>query len=162
MMTISTRLAGLASLMLVCASNPMKAADTTCGSRQCEEAICSSADVVKCSDWNDLGFDGWSPFPHLYRDGGAYGDVVAGKGLNGTAAWEHKIQPYFDETMFEDTGISVGTGPLYARFYAKFSPGYQFMMICGLQKQFYFMQSGGGRIMVGVTKAMDMGGTYAS
>jgi len=30
-------------------------ADTICGTQSCSEAICSTPNVIECSDWNDGG-----------------------------------------------------------------------------------------------------------
>src|SRR5260221_6835894 len=49
------------------------AADTDCGGAPCKEAICSSPDVIQCSDFDNDSFDGWTVTTsnsHLYRNGG--------------------------------------------------------------------------------------------
>jgi hypothetical protein len=158
-MTVSKRLPGLVLTVLSLLGHPALAADTSCGGQSCEESVCSSSDVLLCSDWNNGSYDGWSFSANRYSNGGDAGDVVASKGMNGTRAVEFKIKPAYDQTIWFGTGIPATSGPLHERMMVKFSPGYQFMMVCGLQKQFYFERS--NRIMVGVTKASDMGGSYA-
>src|SRR4030095_5011814 len=159
-MTMSKLPAGLLMTMIAFASNPALAADTNCGGAACEESICSSASVIECSDWNNGSYDGGAVSANAYTSGESKGGVVAGKGMNGTKGWEHKINVADADTVWFDKAVVTTNAPLYERMYVKFSPGYQFMMICGLQKMFYFNKT--NRIMVGVTKASDMGGSYAS
>jgi len=155
-MKLSTWLSGLVFAALPLVGGSIQAADTRCGNGTCSESICSSTAVIECSDWNDRNNDGWA----VSGNSPLLGSILAGKGYNGSAGWESKINIGSDATVWFDKGISSTSGPLHERHMVMFSPGYQFMMVCGLQKQFYFNRSG-GRVMVGVTKASDMGGAYA-
>jgi hypothetical protein len=154
-MTVSKRLPGLVLTVLSLLGHPALAADTSCGGQSCEESVCSASDTVLCSDWNDGGTDGWA----VSANSPQRGSIQAGKGYNGTRGWESRIDVGYDQTVWFDRSISCGSGPCHSRMMVRFSPAYQFMMVCGLQKQFYFNKP--DRIMVGVTKAKDMGGTYA-
>ena len=124
----------LSVLLVGLAATTAPGADLFCGNQPCEEAICSSSDVLLCSDWNDGDLDGW-----LYNQ--SYGGGIEdGVGLNGTKGWRHQVTEGRGDTIFGDEGLSsfnLGYGPAYGRFYVKFSPGYLFMPKCGLQKMFY-------------------------
>jgi hypothetical protein len=134
------------------------AADTTCAGLACEEAVlCASSFVIKCSDWNSGTLDGWSK--------NASEGLKPNIGFRGTPAWQATINKGDHSTLFFDTPVSgVGYGPLHARFYVKFSPGYLFMQSCGLQKMFYLDASitPYWRIMLGIAPAYNMKGSYAT
>ncbi len=144
--------------MLWLASSTALAADTECGEQACEEAICATSDVIVCSDWNDLSFDNWSVSSGADRKGGDRGDIYPGQGLNGTAGWNHNISVGVANSVFMGQGAAIAEaehrGPLYTRFYVKFSDNYNFNMHCGLQKMFYHtISSDGGsqtRFMLGM------------
>ena len=154
----------LSVLLVGLAATTATGSDTLCGTQPCEETICSSPDVLECSDWNDGDFDGWT---YAIRDGvirfnGRFED---GAGLNGTKGWVHPVTQGEHNTAYGGRVISgAGFGPLYARLYIKFSPGYRFLRWCGQQKMFYLRHDGGTfwRIMLGAAAAKRMGGIYGS
>lgn len=164
-MTTVRWLLGSSFTVLLFASSPAIAADVRCGSRTCEESICSSPSVIECSDWNDGSYDGWAVSGNRYSAGDEKGDVVANVGMGGSNGWEHKILAGEPGTIWFDKGLDLGTGPIHVRMYIKFSPGYEHEMNCGLQKMFYLNASRSDslahRIMAGVTKASDLEGTYS-
>ena len=136
------------------------AREITCGGAPCEEAVvCGLPSTVACADWNNASTDGWAISPW----GG--GSIKPGVGHGGTAGWEALIRQGEHGTIYFDRAIrDVAHGPLHARFYVKFSPGYIFIPTCGLQKMFYLDSHGGGtywRIMLGVAPANWMGGSFA-
>ena len=143
-------------------SGALFGSDNSCGGSSCEESeICAAAGVFLCSDWNNGSYDNWSTSSNLDSSGGKHGDIRPGVGINGSKGWAHEIYPGKAETAFYDTNVIAGyKGPLYTRFYIRFSDNFVHRMGCGLEKQFYhkWLNSDGSkaRIMLGSTKAKDI------
>ena len=150
----------LLSLSLSLSSAVLFATDIICGDSSCEETqICARNDVFICSDWNDGKYDGWAISTNKDSSGGNRGDIYDGVGLNGSKGWAQKIKPGYAETIFMDNqqnGINGYKGPLYSRFYVRFSENFQHRMGCGLQKQYYQMwlndDSTKTRVMLGTDR----------
>lgn len=150
-------------LCLFGSSKALFGSDNSCGGSSCEESeICSAAGVFVCSDWNDGSYDSWATSSNLDSKGGKHGDIRSGVGINGTKGWAHEIYPGEATTVFYDIGGSIKgyKGPLYSRFYIRFSDNFVHGMACGLEKQFYqsWLNDDGSktRIMLGSTKARNI------
>lgn len=151
----------LATIGFFAIAETVFAADNQCGSRTCEEAICATAPVLVCSDWNDGGFDGWA-ISSGGKDGTA-GAILEGVGYKGTTGWRHIVKPRKASSVFYGKTFGTYNGPLYSRYMTKFSKGFQFWQRCGLNKMYYHKRDM-NRLMLGMDswdKIEEGGGTLA-